>query len=233
MNGSTSWEGGPCLEQRVKLLSDRERYLPGSRLESQLESGAGSGLESQLDSGLESGAQSSWERERLLEALEAFDRGRGEAAPAAQVARRGLSRRSRGLQNNLGASPGSSLQNDLGSRWASCSPPTRWTGTETLSRPAGWDLAAYRSNPVFLWAHDYARPVIGRAVDTWLEPHRLLARMEFAATPFALEVAGLYRAGYQSGACRWGSGPCATGSGATRRPGRCWASASWSRNCWR
>ena len=26
----------------------------------------------------------------------------------------------------------------------------------------GWRLDAYRNNPVFLWAHDYARPVIGR-----------------------------------------------------------------------
>lgn len=63
----------------------------------------------------------------------------------------------------------------------------------------GWSLASYRSNPVFLWAHDYARPVIGRAVDTWLEPHRLMAKMDFAPTQFAQEVAGLYRAGYQRG----------------------------------
>jgi hypothetical protein len=27
----------------------------------------------------------------------------------------------------------------------------------------GWQLDAYRNNPVFLWAHDYSRPVIGRA----------------------------------------------------------------------
>ena len=55
------------------------------------------------------------------------------------------------------------------------------------------------NTPVFLWAHDYARPVIGRAVDTWLEPHRLMARVEFAPTQFAQEVAGLYQAGYQRG----------------------------------
>ena len=63
----------------------------------------------------------------------------------------------------------------------------------------GWQLESYHKNPVFLWAHDYARPVIGRAVEVWKEPHRLLARMEFAPTEFAREVAMLYRAGYQRG----------------------------------
>ena len=64
---------------------------------------------------------------------------------------------------------------------------------------AGWQLAAYRQNPVFLWAHDYTRPVIGRALAVWPEPGLLLARMEFAPTEFASEVAALYRSGYQQG----------------------------------
>ena len=52
---------------------------------------------------------------------------------------------------------------------------------------------------MFLWAHDYARPVIGRALETWTDTHRLMARVEFAPTPFAQEVAMLYGAGYQRG----------------------------------
>ena len=64
---------------------------------------------------------------------------------------------------------------------------------------AGWELAAYRRNPVLLWAHDYTRPVIGRAMAVWAEPGLLLARMEFAPTDFAREVAALYRSGYQQG----------------------------------
>lgn len=64
---------------------------------------------------------------------------------------------------------------------------------------SGWNLESYRKSPVFLWAHDYARPVIGLAVDTWLEPHKLLASVDFASTAFAQEVAGLYQAGYQLG----------------------------------
>lgn len=63
----------------------------------------------------------------------------------------------------------------------------------------GWNLEFYRRNPVLLWAHDYRRPAIGRAVSLWAEPHRLLARMEFAPTAFAQEVAALYRAGFQWG----------------------------------
>ena len=151
-----------------------------------------------MESGLESGAQSSWERERLLEALEAFDRGRGEApllrkwrgvdCPAVERA----SEQSRGQSGEQssersGEQMGFVLSTDAPDRYGD------------VIEASGWDLAAYRRNPVFLWAHDYARPVIGRAVDTWLEPHRLLARMEFATTSFALEVAGLYRAGYQRG----------------------------------
>ena len=63
----------------------------------------------------------------------------------------------------------------------------------------GWRLDAYRENPVLLWAHDYRHPAIGRAVEVWSEPHRLLAKMEFAPSAFAQEVAALYASGFQWG----------------------------------
>ena len=63
----------------------------------------------------------------------------------------------------------------------------------------GWQLEAYLQNPVLLWAHDYRHPAIGRAVSVWSEPHRLLARMEFAPGAFAQEVASLYACGFQWG----------------------------------
>ncbi len=63
----------------------------------------------------------------------------------------------------------------------------------------GWRLEAYRRNPVLLWAHDYRRPAIGRAVALWTEPHRLLAKIEFASGAFAQEVASLYAEGFQWG----------------------------------
>ena len=63
----------------------------------------------------------------------------------------------------------------------------------------GWRLEAYRENPVLLWAHDYRHPAIGRAASVWTEPHRLLAKVEFAPSPFAQEVASLYASGFQWG----------------------------------
>ena len=63
----------------------------------------------------------------------------------------------------------------------------------------GWRLEAYRENPVLLWAHDYRHPAIGRAATVWVEPHRLLAKIEFAPSVFAQEVASLYAAGFQWG----------------------------------
>ena len=63
----------------------------------------------------------------------------------------------------------------------------------------GWHLQAYMRNPVFLWAHAYYRPAIGRATEIWKENHSLLARIDFAPTDFAQEVATIYRGGYQRG----------------------------------
>ncbi len=63
----------------------------------------------------------------------------------------------------------------------------------------GWVLDSYRENPVLLWAHEYRQPAIGRAAKVWVEPHRLLADMEFAPTEFAKEIASLYRSGFQLG----------------------------------
>ena len=63
----------------------------------------------------------------------------------------------------------------------------------------GWRLEAYRENPVLLWAHDYRHPAIGRAASVWVEPHRLLAKIEFAPSVFAQGVASLYAAGFQWG----------------------------------
>ena len=65
--------------------------------------------------------------------------------------------------------------------------------------PEGWRLESYRRNPVVLWAHNYRQPAIGRAPAVWQEGPALLARIEFAPTEFAGQVAALYREGYQRG----------------------------------
>ncbi|MBT4073541.1 MAG: hypothetical protein HOC77_05985 [Chloroflexi bacterium] len=68
---------------------------------------------------------------------------------------------------------------------------------------SGWDLTAYKANPVFLWAHDYRRPAIGKCVKVWVQDAsdggRLMASIEFAPTPFAQEIRSLYAAGFMRG----------------------------------
>ena len=64
---------------------------------------------------------------------------------------------------------------------------------------SGWKLDAYKKNPVFLWAHHYTQPAIGKALDVWTADHSLLAAIRFAPTEFAQEIATLYQQGYQRG----------------------------------
>ena len=138
------------------------------------------------------------ERERLLESLESYRRGLSDApllrkwsggAVALAGSANGAGEGSGGYEKADGDEP----------------PMTFVISSEEVDRHGdvvlaqGWRLAAYRQNPVFLWAHDYTRPVIGRARAVWAETERLLARMEFAPTGFAQEVAALYRSGYQQG----------------------------------
>lgn len=149
-----------------------------------------------------------WERERLLEALDAYRRGLCEpplirkwsAAPGVQepagisveTSRDGVKSSSTNLNENPEGNPESPAMAFVNS-------------TDEVDRHGdviatdGWQLDSYKKNPVFLWAHDYARPVIGKASEIWKEPHLLMARIQFAPTEFAQEVATLYQSGYQRG----------------------------------
>ena len=54
--------------------------------------------------------------------------------------------------------------------------------------PDGWDLSAYRTNPVFLWAHQSGEPPIGRMVDIGVVGNALRGTVEYADAdtyPFA------------------------------------------------
>ena len=140
-----------------------------------------------------------WERERLLESLDAYTRGVA-AAPlvrkwteaTATLESLPSSREERRAPEPLAAL---GLGGDM----------TFLVSTDDVDRHGdviavdGWHLQAYRRNPVFLWAHNYTSPAIGRAVELWKEDHGLLATVEFAPTQFAQEVAALYRGGYQRG----------------------------------
>lgn len=169
--------------------------------------------------------ESSWERERLLEALDAYRRGLSDAPllrkwnggglgmalqPVPGEWMGGAAGGGMGVAGQsvpgegMGGAGGGRVDMD-GKEAGGVGAMTFVISSEEVDRhgdvvsAAGWQLAAYRQNPVFLWAHDYTRPVIGRAAAVWPEPGLLLARMEFAPTDFAAEVAALYRSGYQQG----------------------------------
>jgi HK97 family phage prohead protease len=63
----------------------------------------------------------------------------------------------------------------------------------------GWDLKNYQKNPVFLWAHDYKQPPIGKAVKVGKTDKGLLFQIKFAGPDeyaFADTVYKLYLGGY-------------------------------------
>jgi HK97 family phage prohead protease len=62
--------------------------------------------------------------------------------------------------------------------------------------PNGVDLKNYRKNPVVLWAHDYARPPIGKALWVKREGNSVLSKVKFADTEFAQEIFSLYKGGF-------------------------------------
>ncbi len=116
-----------------------------------------------------------WERERLLESLEAYRRG---LADAPVVQRFSVSHAVAPNEDRpLTVVASDESADRLGD----------------VVRASGWDLSAYRHNPVFLWAHDYTRTPIGRSSWVGLEGAKLLATVEFAPTAFAREVELLYR----------------------------------------
>ncbi len=121
-----------------------------------------------------------WERERLLEALDSYTRGLSDAPHLRKWA------------DKASAIPDSASMSFV-------------ISTDDVDRHGdiisveGWQLQSYSRNPVFLWAHNYTQPAIGRALAVWKEEHSLIAKMEFAPTDFAREVAALYHGGYQRG----------------------------------
>ena len=147
-----------------------------------------------------------WElrmQEELLEALEEYRRGVADAPCVFKGSVAGV----------LGAEETDVRKGDTGE---AANGMTFVASTEEVDRHgdvvavSGWRLEAYRKNPVFLWAHDYSRPAIGRCSEVWtagveagrgagLMSGALLAKVEFAPTGFAQEVAELYRGGYQKG----------------------------------
>ncbi len=121
-----------------------------------------------------------WERERLVESRDAYQRGLADAPVVHKHA----------LDGTLSAFTDGPVSEG---------PITFVASDETedrlgdVLRTGGWDLDAYPRNPVFLWAHDYTHTPVGRSVWVGVEGPRLLSSVVFAPTEFAREVEGLYR----------------------------------------
>lgn len=144
------------------------------------------------------GLEEPLERERLLESLESCRRGLAEAPLLRKCSGGPTGGREVVVEDGDGL-PRSEKDDHADA------PLTFVISSEEVDRHGdvvlaqGWRLQAYLQNPVFLWAHDYRLPVIGRALAVWPEPGQLLARLQFAPTDFASQVAALYRGGYQHG----------------------------------
>ena len=163
------------------------------------------------------GLESPWERERLLESLESYRRGLADPPllrkwnPASFDKLRMNGGSTRMSEGGIRLGGGVKDEGEDGgfprseNEAAADTPMTFVISSEEVDRHGdvvlaqGWRLQAYLQNPVFLWAHNYGLPVIGRALAVWPEPGQLLARLEFAPTDFARHVAALYRSGYQQG----------------------------------
>jgi len=68
-----------------------------------------------------------------------------------------------------------------------------------ILEPAGLDAAAFRRNPVVLWAHRYDDLPIGKAVNIGAADGAVTAEVVFDRRPFAREVLRLYREGFLAG----------------------------------
>jgi HK97 family phage prohead protease len=66
-------------------------------------------------------------------------------------------------------------------------------------KASGWDVKNYRKNPVFMFAHRYDQPPIGKAQKVWVEDTKLKFQIEFAdkdTYEFADTIYKLYKGGF-------------------------------------
>lgn len=71
-----------------------------------------------------------------------------------------------------------------------------WDRTGERFARGAWDLANYMKNPVVLWAHDYGREPVGKAIEIREDEAGLIAITQFADTVHAKEVFELIKGGY-------------------------------------
>lgn len=64
---------------------------------------------------------------------------------------------------------------------------------------SGWNLKQYKKNPVFMWAHQYGEPPVGKAIKVWADDGKLRFHIQFAEKEeyeFADTIYKLYKGGY-------------------------------------
>lgn len=71
-----------------------------------------------------------------------------------------------------------------------------WDRTDERFAQGAWKLEDYLKNPVMLWAHDYKRPPIGKAVSITPDEKGLLAVAQFADDEFSQQIFDLFKGGF-------------------------------------
>ena len=64
---------------------------------------------------------------------------------------------------------------------------------------SGWQLKEFKKNPVFMWAHNYEDPPIGKAIKAWISEGKLKFHIQFAdrdTYEFADTIYKLYKGGF-------------------------------------
>jgi HK97 family phage prohead protease len=62
--------------------------------------------------------------------------------------------------------------------------------------PSGWQLSAYKKNPIVLFAHDSGSLPVGKAVSVSVQDKKLVASFRFASTGLGKAVANLIGGGF-------------------------------------
>jgi len=73
-----------------------------------------------------------------------------------------------------------------------------WDRTDEKFAKGAWNLAKFKANPVVMWAHDYRRPPIGKAIRIEEDQNGLFSEMQFAGDEFSAQIFELFKGGFLS-----------------------------------
>ena len=90
------------------------------------------------------------------------------------------------------------LKKENGEYWIVASTPDTDRDNEIIM-PSSFSksITGYMAkNPVILWAHDYSKPPVGKAIDHKITDNALMLKITFAETEFGKEIKYLYDNGF-------------------------------------